>query len=278
MTIFAITSSIFSRTCLASLAKFYWCISFVLYQYHGTVPPVVKCPDLPATIPFGTINDTKVNYEYGDVISYQCRLGYLLERTSTVRCTATGVWEPAARLPARCVCELNMRTKFGLPQPCLARHIVRSFLLLRSMFNVCLHIKMNTFAKWLRSKDSLCLALTSYNGVIWYEVYFVYEFTSLPVVRCGPVNPIANGRVRVLGNSFRKRAEFLCNVGYRRVGATGLTCGPDGEWIGRPPRCDRDGEGCSPLFVSFGTTVYFLGFPRSCMLCRLPYFPCLCKE
>lgn len=78
------------------------------------------------------------------------------------------------------------------------------------------------------------------NQTFAYAGYDEFSFSILAV--CHDLVDPGNGRLVIMtGNEIGDTAAYICNFGYKLVGAVNLTCQDDGTWSDPPPVCKSVG-------------------------------------
>ncbi|KAL4239544.1 CUB and sushi domain-containing protein 3 [Mactra antiquata] len=176
--------------------------------------------------PTNGLVDISSGTTYGQVATYSCNSGYVVNGASSRTCGSGGTWSSS---PPTCVIE----GCGALVDP------------------------VNGFVTMLQATAVGDVAL--YNCDIGYDIS---GFTSTtcgtngswdnPAPSCNPVDcgmPVvpSNGSVNAMyGTTYLQLATYSCDLGYILNGATTTTCGADGLWDTPAPSCDIIDCGAPP--------------------------------
>ena len=72
------------------------------------------------------------------------------------------------------------------------------------------------------------------------EIIKIYDtLLSLTAIKCGDLDHIQYGGVRISTYTVGSKAHFYCNKGYKLYGEPWRQCLYDGRWGGKYPVCKR---------------------------------------
>ncbi|XP_050541159.1 sushi, von Willebrand factor type A, EGF and pentraxin domain-containing protein 1 [Daktulosphaira vitifoliae] len=209
-----------------------------VYQRNKTCVPIM-CPTL--VVPEnGIILSTKDSYHFGDLVSFQCKFGYIMSGSSSLLCTSTGIWNgtvPQCQF-AKCV---------SLPDDKIEGLKVSRFekdaVLVPFKENVTL--KCENPGRVLRGTASSGFRQCVYDPKPGFPDYWLSGITpSCPRVDCGVPMPTAGAEYGNFKDSrYQSSFFFGCQDTFKLAGQTDkndnvVRCQANGVWDFGDLRCE----------------------------------------
>ncbi|CAH1263510.1 CSMD3 [Branchiostoma lanceolatum] len=209
--------------------------------------------------------------QYGDMISYTCDVGYLLNGPSVSTCLSTGVWSDQAPQCTALDCSMPSHPAHGSVAGTTVYGGVitytcdSGYTLSGVSTQIC-----QTNQQWSGTPPTCqklqCASLASPNhGTVSSSLNLAGDTVTFSCdpgfeivgstdrlcqsdgtwsgtqprcrrVRCPVLSAPANG-VMTGNNRYQNQVQFSCNSGYQLVGSTTLTCQADQTWSGPVPSC-----------------------------------------
>ncbi|XP_066283044.1 sushi, von Willebrand factor type A, EGF and pentraxin domain-containing protein 1-like [Branchiostoma lanceolatum] len=209
--------------------------------------------------------------QYGDMISYTCDVGYLLNGPSVSTCLSTGVWSDQAPQCTAMDCSMPSHPAHGsVAGTTIYGGVITytcdpGYTLSGASTQTC-----QSNQQWSGTPPTCqklqCPSLASPNhGTVSSSLNLVGDTVTFSCdpgfeivgstdrlcqsdgtwsgtqprcrrVRCPVLSAPANG-VMTGNNRYQNQVQFSCNSGYQLVGSTTLTCQADQTWSGPVPNC-----------------------------------------
>ncbi|XP_054721619.1 E-selectin-like [Uloborus diversus] len=214
---------------------------FVLIQGYGTKgsDPICGFPGTPA---YGYVKPDEAAYYEGDIVSYSCRVGYILLGSHIRKCTKDGSWTD--EVP---ICDDSMTTLgFASSTPAVLGHSAE--LAIDRDKNTCTYLKQKN-PRWWRidlgaeyKVLSVAVTVPSPDKNMKFTVYvigiqgttasyhrcasFSGKFgTQTVVLSCAEGKGIEGGKVHIEDHQLNERLFELCEVEVQVEKDTGYDCG-----------------------------------------------------
>ncbi|XP_053372632.1 E-selectin-like [Mercenaria mercenaria] len=157
---------------------------------------------------------------FGQIATFSCHLGYILQGQQELVCTGNSVWDNVAP-----TCQINDLYCGGVLDP---QHgsVSTSDL---SRLNSTATYRCNTGYRMVGPETRTCS-----ENMAWEPD----QDTECIIQDCGILRNPLNGNVdQSSGTTYGQTVTFSCSVGYQIFGAEQATCMADGSWSTTSPLC-----------------------------------------
>ncbi|XP_015761127.1 PREDICTED: uncharacterized protein LOC107340287 [Acropora digitifera] len=192
---------------------------------------VIRCTSLTVT-PGGPLRMTSCGNHYGTMCNFSCSIGYRMNGSSTVTCSASGnqppgFWDSPLPTCQAIRCATLPTPSNGLKTGCSDP----SF----ELYGTICSFSCKSGYKLTGSSRRQCLKNESWSGMD----------TSCQVISCTPLVPPSNGMISPTSclsrSTYGQSCGFSCQrQGYSLEGSSVRVCGSDGEWTGNNDTICKD--------------------------------------
>ena len=202
-------------------------------EWEGAVPTCDKVVcGKPPTVHFGKAKFTSKDYD--SVATYECKSGYRLKGSASVKCDAAGNWN--GNLPT-CV-----------PVHCGEPHFVDNAIIIDTEQHTFKSIVTYICHEGYRlngQQSSTCLATGVWSG----------QPPVCEPVSCGPPPMVDHAMQTSNGEHYKNIVTYKCEDGFEMSGKMTLECRSSGLWSGPPPQCNQVSCGLPPVIPHSSTTM-----------------------
>ena len=260
--------------------------------WSGRAPScsVVTC-QLPEAFPNGQWNTSDVSLPYDSTIGFTCNIGYIPDNENKLLCSETGVWvgdsvscsiitcpNPSQVLNGRAIYadvtynnEVDYICNDGYHPVGDGRLRCSETGAWDKTVPTCEPV--NCGAPDFVAFADIVGGMYTLGNTVTYICQQGYIIVGEAIRICTPsghwsgyaplCNPITcetppdvNNAIRLgIDFTYQSSVTYACNTGYRSVGATSLSCGMNGQWLGDLPLCEIVSCGPPPVVPSSNTIV-----------------------
>ncbi|CAL1545259.1 unnamed protein product [Lymnaea stagnalis] len=254
--------------------------------------PICETVECPAPkLSHGTISSFQRTY--GTVVDFSCRGSYRLEGASRRTCTATGEWSGDEPKCLKINCKAPDRVSHSesevLNETAIKYECHRGYTLLgaavrtcgsdeiwRPAAPICQIVSCPDLSQDVLEDGNITYSANTFEEFVSYTCKTGYRLRgdekrrcqasglwesqkpSCEIVSCGHPGLVSNGHIEGDDYSFNSTVSFLCNKGFKLVGANVLICLASGRWGSDLPYCDR--ITCPELDFPIGTVTILSSF------------------
>lgn len=196
-------------------------------SWSGPDPVCVKCQS-PPELENGFVQIRN------ELATYQCALGYTLVGNTQLECQVDGSW--INELPLCIAKECDDLSIEDFPNGLITQtgYVYKDTVEFGCLAGYTL----------IGQSHQVCQADGTWSG----------SFPTCNKISCSGTFKLENGRISG-DNTFNSSLSFTCNIGFRLVGHSSLTCMASGEWSGTAPLCDQIRCPTLPSFISHGLVI-----------------------